>query len=73
MRNILLPTDYSEYANSAFFYALNLANKFGVKLYVLYSYLPPILSSGHAGQPEMLTSVYQEIEASKHEYAKRKN
>lgn len=73
MRNILLPTDYSEYANNAFFYALNLANKFGVKLYVLYSYLPPILSSGHAGQPEMLTSVYQEIEASKHEYAKRKN
>mgnify|MGYP000935915872 CR=1 FL=1 len=73
MRNILLPTDYSEYANNAFFYALNLANKFGVKLYVLYSYLPPILSSGHAGQPEMLTSVYQEIEASKHDYAQRKN
>lgn len=72
MKNILLPTDFSDYANNAFKYALHLANKFGVKIYVLYSYMPPVLSSVHAGQPEMLTTVYQEIESSKNEYAQRK-
>jgi nucleotide-binding universal stress UspA family protein len=73
MKNILLPTDYSEHANNAFFYALNLANKFGVKLYVLFSYIPPVLSSFHAGQPDMLTTVYQEIENSRHDFVKRKS
>ena len=73
MKNILLPTDYSEHANNAFFYALNLANKFGVKLYVLFSYIPPVLSSVHAGQPDMLSTVYQEIEKSRYEYGQRKN
>ena len=73
MKNILLPTDYSEHANNAFFYALNLANKFGVKLYVLFSYIPPVLSSFHAGQPDMLTTVYQEIENSRHDFAERKS
>lgn len=72
MKNILLPTDFSDHANNAFNYALQLANKFGVKLYVLYSYMPPVLSSVHAGQPEMITTVYQEIESSKNEYASRK-
>lgn len=73
MKNILLPTDYSATANNAFIYALHLANKFGVKLYVLYSYTAPVLSAVHAGQPEMLSTVYQEIEQSKHEYSQRKN
>jgi len=73
MKHILIPTDYSEHANNAFFYALNLANKFGVKLYVLFSYIPPVLSAVHAGQPEMLTTVYQEIENSRKEYSTRKN
>lgn len=73
MKNILLPTDYSDHANNAFLYALNLANLFKVKLYVLFSYIPPVLSSAHAGQPDMLSTVYQEIENSRHEYAQRKN
>ena len=73
MKHILLPTDYSAHANNAFFYALNLAHKFNVKLYVLFSYVPPVLSSVHAGQPEMLNTVYQEIENSRQEYAQRKN
>jgi len=73
MKHILLPTDYSEHANNAFFYALHLANKFGVKLYVLFSYIPPVLSAVHAGQPEMLTTVYQEIENSRKDFSMRKN
>ncbi|MGN0003801.1 MAG: universal stress protein [Sphingobacterium composti] len=73
MKHILLPTDYSHQANNAFFYALQLANKLNVKLYVLFSYIPPVLSAAHAGQPEMLSSVYQEIENSRIEYSNRKN
>ncbi|MCA5004913.1 universal stress protein [Sphingobacterium bovistauri] len=73
MKHILLPTDYSDHANNAFFYALNLANKFDVKLYVLFSYVPPVLSAAHAGQPDMVSSVYQEIENSRSQYATRKN
>ena len=73
MKHILLPTDYSDHANNAFFYALHLANKFGIKLYVLFSYIPPVLSAAHAGQPEMLNTVYQEIENSRKDFSMRKN
>lgn len=73
MKDILLPTDYSEHANNAFFYALNLANKLGVKLYVLFTYNPPVLSAAHAGQPDMVASVYQEIENSRNQFSNRKN
>lgn len=73
MKHILLPTDYSPHANNSFFYALNLANKLNVKLYVLFSYIPPVLSAAHAGQPEILSTVYQEIENSRIEYSQRKN
>lgn len=73
MQSILLPTDYSKDADNAFFYALSLANQFGVKLYVLYTYTLPVLSSVHAGQPELLDSVYSEIEDSKKNYANENN
>lgn len=68
MKNILIPTDFSETANNAFLYALNIANKLNVKLYVLYSYITPILSSTHAGQPDMLAEMYQQAELSKFDY-----
>lgn len=73
MKHILLPTDYSEHANNAFIYALHLANKFGVNLYVLFSYAPPVLSAAHAGQPDLVSSVYQEIENSRRAYSSSKN
>ena len=73
MKNILLPTDYSTYANNAFLYALNLANKLRSKLYVMSSYVAPVISAVHAGQPEMVHSVYQEIENSRREYASVNN
>lgn len=72
MKHILLPTDFSDTANNAFLYALQLANQLDVKLFVLYSYVPPILSSTHGGQPELLNSVYQEVELSKFDFFKKK-
>lgn len=71
MKNILIPTDFSDAANNAFLYALNLANQFDSKLFVLYSYLSPVLSSTHAGQPEMLAEVYKQVELSKFDFLKK--
>src|SRR5690606_17590195 len=62
MRKILFPTDFSDAANNAFLYALNLAKELGAELYVLNTYMQPVLSSSHAGQPEMLPEIYQTYE-----------
>lgn len=71
MKHILFPTDFSDAANNAFLYAMNLANQLDTKLFVLYSYVTPILSATHAGQPEMLADVYQQVELSKFDYFKK--
>lgn len=46
MKKILFPTDYSETANNAFKYALQLADTREAELYVLHVYDPPLIS-GH--------------------------
>lgn len=65
MKSILIPTNFSESANNAYLYALHLANHLDLKVYVVYCYIPPVLSATHGGQPELLQSVYEEIELSK--------
>ena len=71
MKNILFSTDFSDGANNAFLYALQLANQLNTKLYVLYSYITPVLSATHAGQPELLGQVYEQIELTKFDYYKK--
>ncbi|MDR0228972.1 MAG: universal stress protein [Flavobacteriaceae bacterium] len=44
MKKILFPTDYSETANNAFKYALQLADLRDAELYVLHVYDPPVIS-----------------------------
>lgn len=44
MRRILFPTDYSETADNAFRYALQLADKQDARLCVLHVYNPPVIS-----------------------------
>lgn len=46
MKKILFPTDYSETANNAFKYALQLADYRNAELYVLHVYDPPVISGG---------------------------
>lgn len=65
MKSILIPTDFSEAANNAYLYALHLANHLDLKVFVLYSYMTPVLSTTHGGQPELLQNIYDEIELSK--------
>ena len=38
MKKILVPTDFSEYANTALRYAINIGNYFNAKIYVLHVY-----------------------------------
>lgn len=72
MRAILFPTDFSEIANNAFLYALHIAKSIDAKIYVLYTYIEPVLSATHGGQPELLGEVYQNIELSQFEHYKKK-
>lgn len=46
MKKILFPTDYSETANNAFKYALQLADYSDAELYVIHVYDPPVISGG---------------------------
>ncbi|NQD70790.1 universal stress protein [Sphingobacterium shayense] len=71
MRKILFPTDFSDAANNAFVYALNLANELEAELYVLNTYMQPVLSSTHAGQPEMVPEIYQTYELHQFENFKK--
>ncbi|SFS30530.1 universal stress protein [Sphingobacterium wenxiniae] len=71
MRKILFPTDFSEAANNAFLYALNLAKEMQGELYVLNTYMQPVLSANHAGQPELIPEVYENYELQQFENFKR--
>lgn len=45
MKKILFPTDFSEAANNAFVFALNIAQKNNAVIYVLHIYKSPIINS----------------------------
>ena len=62
MKKILFPTDFSETANNAFIYALNLADSINAEIYLLHTYEMPVLSTTSSGQPELLQNVYNSIE-----------
>ena len=62
MKKILFPTDFSETANNAFIYALNLAASINAEIYALHTYEMPVLSTTSSGQPELLQNVYNSIE-----------
>ncbi|HLS94432.1 MAG TPA: universal stress protein [Sphingobacterium sp.] len=71
MRKILFPTDFSAAADNAFVYALHLAKEMDAELYVLNTYMQPVLSSTHAGQPELVPEVYENYELHQFEHFKK--
>ncbi|MBD1421259.1 universal stress protein [Sphingobacterium chuzhouense] len=71
MRKILFPTDFSNAANNAFVYALHLAKEMDASLYVLNTYMQPVLSATHAGQPELVPEVYENYELHQFENFKK--
>ncbi len=60
MKKILFPTDFSETANNAFLYALNLAENQNAELYVLHAFQYPMISGGV--DATILQNVYDTIE-----------
>lgn len=71
MRKILFPTDFSNAADNAFVYALHLAKEMDAALYVLNTYMQPVLSATHAGQPELVPEVYENYELHQFENFKK--
>lgn len=65
MQKILFPTDFSETANNAFVYVLEMAKTFDAEVIVLHVYdLPPI---SYEGYPIYVAEVYDSIELDKFE------
>lgn len=60
MKKILFPTDFSETANNAFLYALNLAENQNAELYVLHAFQYPMVNGGI--DAVVLENVYNTIE-----------
>jgi len=71
MRKILFPTDFSNAADNAFVYALHMAKEMDASLYVLNTYMQPVLSATHAGQPELVPEVYENYELHQFENFKK--
>ena len=68
MKKILFPTDFSETANNAFIYALNLAENQNAELYVLHAFQYPMISAGV--DAIILQDVYDTIELNNFENLK---
>ncbi|NJL74440.1 MAG: universal stress protein [Saprospiraceae bacterium] len=60
MKNILFPTDFSEAAQNAFVYALQVAKQVGATITTIHAYQTPNL--GKANLPNVLQEVYESIE-----------
>ena len=71
MKKILFPTDFSDAANNAFLYACSLAQEMDAEIYVMNTYMQPVLSATHAGQPEMIPEVYENYELHRVESVKK--
>jgi nucleotide-binding universal stress UspA family protein len=68
MEKILFPTDFSETANNAFVYVLEMAKAFNAEVIVLHVYnLPPV---SYEGYPIYVAEVFETIELSKFENMK---
>jgi nucleotide-binding universal stress UspA family protein len=60
MKRILFPTDFSETANNAFVYALEMAKHLGAEFIVLHVYDSPNLT--YEGCPSSIAAIYETIE-----------
>ena len=68
MKRILFPTDFSETANNAFVYVLEMAKAFNAEVIVLHVYnLPPV---SYEGYPIYVAEVFETIELGKFENMK---
>lgn len=72
MKNILVPTDFSQTADNAFAYALHLAKSLGADLHILHSYSMPIVSGMGVESSEVIQQVFENVELTSFEDFKNK-
>lgn len=73
MKKILFPTDFSDTANNAFLYTLHLAKLYNAEVFVTHIYDKKVISTLYGGQPELVATIYVDVELDEFEYFKEES
>ena len=73
MKKILFPTDFSDTANNAFLYTLHLAKLYNAEVFVANIYDKKVISTLYGGQPELVATIYVDVELDEFEYFKEES
>lgn len=73
MKKILFPTDFSDMANNAFLYTLHLAKLYNAEVFVTHIYDKKVISTLYGGQPELVATIYVDVELDEFEYFKEES
>lgn len=73
MKKILFPTDFSDTANNAFLYTLHLAKLYNAEVFITYIYDKKVISTLYGGQPELVATIYVDVELDEFEYFKEES
>ncbi len=73
MKKILFPTDFSDTANNAFLYILHLAKLYNAEVFVTHIYDKKVISTLYGGQPELVATIYVDVELDEFEYFKEES
>lgn len=73
MNKILFPTDFSDTANNAFLYTLHLAKLYNAEVFITHIYDKKVISTLYGGQPELVATIYVDVELDEFEYFKEES
>ncbi len=73
MKKILFPTDFSDTVNNAFLYTLHLAKLYNAEVFVAHIYDKKVISTLYGGQPELVATIYVDVELDEFEYFKEES
>ena len=73
MKKILFPTDFSDTANNAFLYTLHLAKLYNAVVFITHIYDKKVISTLYGGQPELVATIYVDVELDEFEYFKEES
>ena len=73
MKKILFPIDFSDTANNAFLYTLNLAKLYNAEVFVTHIYDKKVISTLYGGQPGLVATIYVDVELDEFEYFKEES
>lgn len=73
MKKILFPTDFSDTANNAFLYTLHLAKLYNAEVFITHIYDKKVISTLYGGQPELVATIYVDVELDEFEYFKEES